>query len=163
MVDAVLIEQVRTIAKAGPPLADAVVRIGTTVDGINSVLGGLGGRIAAAEARLNGLDAVVSKIQEEIKELELLIAYFDYCTFSGKLPFREILERCGVTTIEQLGEKKPDQLHGEVRAIAEREPQYGAVPAVRSRRVLDEIIRLCPSPSGQAGRGRQRAEQTKPS
>jgi chromosome segregation ATPase len=108
-------------------------------------------RLNAIKAELHGQ---IAHLREEIEELEKLIAYFEYCAFAAKSPFRELLEKLEITTVEQLSKRDPEELHREMSRITELEPQYQAVPAVRRRRVIDEIIqwsRPARSPSGDNG------------
>jgi hypothetical protein len=101
-------------------------------------------------------DGQIEDIRTEIEELEDLIAYLEYCTFAKHSPFSEILQRIGITTVEHLREREPEELHREMSRVAEQEPHYRAVPAVRRRRVTDEIIRWSRrqprASSGDAGR-----------
>jgi chromosome segregation ATPase len=119
-------------------------------------------RTAADDALSKRLDDVRSEIdgqllaiRHEIEELEDLIGYLEYCAFAEHSPFHELLDRIGITTVEQLRGREPEELHREISRIAEQEPHYRAVPAVRRRRVTDEIIqwsRAPRAPSGDDGR-----------
>jgi chromosome segregation ATPase len=110
-------------------------------------------RTAADDALSKRLDDVRSEIDgqllaihHEIEELEDLIGYLEYCAFAEHSPFHELLHRIGITTVEQLRGREPEELHREIRRIAEQEPHYRAVPAVRRRRVTDEIIQWSRAP-----------------
>jgi len=76
----------------------------------------------ALSARLDDLkaefDGQIADIRTEIEELEDLIAYFEYCALAKQSPFLELLERLGVTTVEQLREREPEELHREMSRIA---------------------------------------------
>jgi SMC interacting uncharacterized protein involved in chromosome segregation len=116
-------------------------------------------RLDTTNARLDDIkeefDGQLAAIQKEIEKLEHLIAYFEYCAFAKRSPFHELLERIGITTVEQLRGKEPEQLHSELSRIAAQEPHYQAVPAVQRRRVTEEIIRWSRSPGAPSGdRGR---------
>lgn len=130
-------------------------------------------RTAGDDALATRLDAIkaelddqIADIQTEIEELEDLIAYFEYCAFAAQSPLSELLERIGITTVEQLRGREPEELHNELSQIAAQEPHYQAVPAVRHRRVTDEIIRWSRrAPSGDNGRpagDRSPARQRRP-
>lgn len=131
----------------------------------------LSNRLDTTSARLDDIREEfrdqIEDIRTEIEELEHLIAYLDYCTFAKHSPFSELLQRIGITTVEQLRERDPEELHREMSQVAEQEPHYRAVPAVRRRGVTDEIIRWSRSqaaPSGDDGRpaasaGRRRSDR----
>jgi hypothetical protein len=109
-------------------------------------------RLDDVKAELHGQ---IADLRKGIEELEELIAYFEYCAFAAKSPFRELLEKLEITTVEELREREPAELHRAMSQITELEPQYQAVPAVRRSRVTDEIIRWSRpprSPSGDNGR-----------
>jgi hypothetical protein len=118
-------------------------------------------RLDTTNARLEDIkeefDGQIEDIRTEIEELEHLIAYFEYCAFAKRSPFHELLERIGITTVEQLRGKEPEQLHSELSRIAAQEPHYQAVPAVQRRRVTEEIIRWSRSPGAPSGDGGRRA------
>jgi chromosome segregation ATPase len=119
----------------------------------------LSNRLDTTNARLDDIkeefDGQIEDIRTKIEELEDLIAYLEYCTFAEHSLFHELLERIGITTVEELREREPEELHREMSRIAEQEPHYQGVPAVRRRRVTDEIIRWSRRsrpPSGDDGR-----------
>jgi archaellum component FlaC len=97
----------------------------------------------------------IANIWSEIEELEDLIAYVEYCAFARHSPFRELLERIGITTVDQLREREPEELHREMSRIAEEVPHYRALPAVRRLRVTNEIIRWSRPQSSPSGGGRR--------
>jgi chromosome segregation ATPase len=110
---------------------------------------------AELDGQLAAIRHEIEQLEHEIEELEDLNAYFEYCALANRSPFRELLQRIGITTVEQLREREPGELHREMSGVAEQEPHYRAVPAVRRRRVTDEIIRWSRqsrAPSGDAGR-----------
>jgi DNA repair exonuclease SbcCD ATPase subunit len=130
--------------------------VGTNAE-LNQQAARLGARVDAVARRLDEIreafDDQIAEIRTEIEELEDLIAYFEYCAFAAQSPLSELLERIGITTVEQLRGREAEELHNELSRIAAQEPHYQAVPAVRRRRVTDEFIRWSRrAPSGDNGR-----------
>ena len=122
----------------------------------------LSNRLHTTNVRLDHIkdefDLQIENIRKEIEELEHCIAYFEHCALAERSPFRELLQRIGITTVEQLRERDPEELHREMSRIAEREPHYRAVPAVRRRRVTDEICRWSRVPRAPSGDDGQPAD-----